>query len=256
MRLKMASDLLLFTCPKEETDPHIARIQANARYSWQQLGPLVHAVSWYEDSKAFLFNTVASTKNTYGTPLVNVIFSIMEVMFWMIPYHLYTNADIMYRGDILQAFRALQGWNNNRWLMVGRRWDIDMDHDIDTPETLQSAWDLPATWHQPAGMDYFLYPTGTFDFSTWPAFALGRFRWDNWIVWHALHQGIPVIDASLAVTPLHQNHGYGHFSPHAQAEIEENGRLARASGLDKWCTTDDATHYLDKEFMLHGRTNS
>ncbi|MCK4268366.1 MAG: hypothetical protein KAX16_06005, partial [Actinomycetia bacterium] len=43
-----------------------------------------------------------------------------------------------------------------------------------------------------------------------PPFAVGRPAWDNWVIYHARSLGVPVIDATKIVTPVHQNHDYGH----------------------------------------------
>ena len=41
-----------------------------------------------------------------------------------------------------------------------------------------------------------------------PPFAIGRLKWDNWLVWKARVQGFPIIDVTEAVTIVHQNHEY------------------------------------------------
>jgi len=41
-----------------------------------------------------------------------------------------------------------------------------------------------------------------------PSFAIGRLAWDNWLLWRATSQGTPIVDATAAVTVVHQEHGY------------------------------------------------
>ncbi len=47
-----------------------------------------------------------------------------------------------------------------------------------------------------------------------PRLAIGRVFWDNWLVWKVINDKIPVVDASLVVRAVHQNHDYRH---HPQA---------------------------------------
>ncbi|MGH9561973.1 MAG: hypothetical protein ACRD3S_11010 [Terracidiphilus sp.] len=37
---------------------------------------------------------------------------------------------------------------------------------------------------------------------------MGYAFWDNWVVWKALSENVPVLDASPFLVPVHQNHGY------------------------------------------------
>jgi len=64
------------------------------------------------------------------------------------------------------------------------------------------------TIHPPMGSDYFIYPREV----KWdlPPFAVGRPGWDNWLIYRARVLGIPVINATKAVTAIHQNHNYSH----------------------------------------------
>ena len=44
-----------------------------------------------------------------------------------------------------------------------------------------------------------------------PAFAVGRGYWDTWMVNHALAANYAVVDCSLVITVVHQNHPYVHI---------------------------------------------
>jgi hypothetical protein len=41
-----------------------------------------------------------------------------------------------------------------------------------------------------------------------PPLIVGYCYWDNWMIWSALRSGIPVLDGTSFVMPIHQNHGY------------------------------------------------
>ncbi len=62
--------------------------------------------------------------------------------------------------------------------------------------------------HPSSGMDYFVFPRGML--KNMPDFAVGRPGWDNWMIFNARVLRIPVIDATGAVTAIHQNHDYAH----------------------------------------------
>ena len=44
-----------------------------------------------------------------------------------------------------------------------------------------------------------------------PQFALGRWYWDQWLVYRARRLGGALIDASACVMAIHQNHDYRHI---------------------------------------------
>jgi hypothetical protein len=80
-----------------------------------------------------------------------------------------------------------------------------------------------------------------------PPFAIGRTAWDNWLVWHALDLGIPVLDLSERVMVVHQNHDYSHHKAGTEGvwkgeEARENLRLA--GGRRRLSTMAEATHVL------------
>lgn len=93
-----------------------------------------------------------------------------------------------------------------------------------------------------------------------PPLAIGRFWWDNWLVWKARSLDAKVVDASKAVLVVHQNHDYSHttYGPSkeemmASEECIRNARLTceqNPSDYDDgffWryaYTIDDATYKL------------
>jgi hypothetical protein len=95
------------------------------------------------------------------------------------------------------------------------------------------------------GSDYFIFRKELFQ--DIPAFALGRAGWDNWMIYAGRRAGGPVIDASEAITVVHQNHDYHHLpggQPHYQLpESRENVKMA--GGAETVFTLRDATWKLD-----------
>ena len=80
-----------------------------------------------------------------------------------------------------------------------------------------------------------------------PPFALGRPRWDNWLLYRARARGAALVDATSRVTAVHQNHDYAH-SPQGWAGVWEGPEAARnedlMGGHDHYFTIADATHEL------------
>jgi hypothetical protein len=75
--------------------------------------------------------------------------------------------------------------------------------------------------------------------------VIGRVGWDNWLVWRARKSGHVVIDATPAVTAIHQNHDYA-YHPQGAAGVwsDEQARqnFELAGGSRCLFTIEDATH--------------
>ena len=134
--------------------------------------------------------------------------------------------------------------------MVGRRVDVVMDHDLPYE---QPGWaDQFCAWARSSGeargpewIDYFVFPRDLY--RGLPPFTLGRAGFDNWLLWRARSNGVPVVDASEVVLAVHQRHDYAHH-PAGQkgvwegAEAQENQALM--GGWHHCYTLADATHRL------------
>ncbi|NQS91174.1 MAG: hypothetical protein HQ574_02090 [Chloroflexi bacterium] len=70
-------------------------------------------------------------------------------------------------------------------------------------------------------MDYFIFPSHLF--SEIPSFAIGRAGWDNWMIYHAVHQPWPVIEITPSHRVVHQDHDYRHLPDGAaHYDLEES----------------------------------
>ena len=79
-------------------------------------------------------------------------------------------------------------------------------------------------------IDYFAFSRGLYP--PMPPLAIGRFWWDNWLLWKARSLQAKVVDATKAVLVVHQNHDYSHttYGPSkeelmASEECIRNARL-------------------------------
>jgi len=187
-------------------------IQRNAISSWKRLLPDCEIILFGNDEGAeTAARDLAITyipeirKNEYGTPLVSDIFEKAQIIAKN-KILAYVNADIILMDDFLKALSKI---TLNQFLMVGRRWDVDIKEKInfqnpDWQKEIRGKIEKEGVLHGPSGIDYFVFPKGVF--GKIPEFALGRTMWDSWLLYNAWISGIPAIDATRVVTIAHQNH--------------------------------------------------
>jgi hypothetical protein len=110
--------------------------------------------------------------------------------------------------------RILSG-GHPRFLVIGRRIDIDINERIDFDACdwqprLRERLIRAGRFASRVAKDYFIFDRDSY--IDIPPFAVGRGNWDNWIVYHAHRLRIPVIDENGQITAIHQNHDYSHLS--------------------------------------------
>ena len=245
--------ITIFTAPKPFSYPHISLIQRNAILSWQNLGDEVNVVLIGDEPglAEFAHETGIEhlpdvVRNPLGTPLVSSIFS-MARQFSSSPLMAYINADILLTPKFVSSASQVY-CNLKQFLIVGQRYDLDLQQPLE----FSTGWDsrlltdvqTRGRLHPPAGSDYFIFPRTCF--TDLPNFAIGRAGWDNWMIYHARYQQMPVVDASTSIPAIHQDHDYSHLpngEPHYRLpESSENLRLA--GGRRTVFTLMDADFYL------------
>jgi hypothetical protein len=212
------AEITIFTAPKPFSDPHINIIQRNAIRSWKSLGPRVDVLmigdeEGMEDAASELdvVHLRDVTKNELGTPQVNAIFRLARSAS-SADYLIYANADIIFLPDILDVLDRVRELEEI-FLLVGRRWDLDITRPIDFSGSWQGDLErqraAEGVLSSQTAMDYFIYPRTIFQ--EIPPFAIGRAGWDNWMIYHARQKGWPVIDLTASNRVIHQNHDYRHL---------------------------------------------
>lgn len=245
--------LSLFALPKG-FQGHTAVIQRNALRSWSQLQPEVEVVLFGDDpgvaeaAREFglrLFPEIA--RNDFGTPLVSDLFQRAQKV-CRHPFLCYANADIIFGEDLPAAVSLVAGWRRT-FLLAGQRWNLDLREPLDfSPgwqERLRARVRSEGEAQGPWWIDYFVFPRGTW--TDMPPFAIGRPTWDNWLIYDARRRRIPVVDASAAITAVHQSHDYAHV-PQATGDHwlgpEADRNFLLAGGRNCAFTLLDATHRL------------
>ena len=229
--------ITIFITPKGFDRDHIALIQRNAVRSWKALGSDVDILligddpGVEENAKALGVRHIREVKrNASGTPMLDDIFRLARENSDS-PLLAYVNADIILKRDFVDISRKILE-KEKEFLLVGQRWDLDVQTDLDFSEGWESAFDedLKARGrrHPAGGSDYFVYPRGIFQ--EIPAFAIGRSGWDNWMFYEARCRGWKLINCSNALNIIHQDHDYAHLPnglPHyRQPESAENVKAA------------------------------
>ncbi len=247
--------LSIFSIPKAFKG-HITVIQRNAIRSWTFLHPDIDIILCGDDegteaiSKEYGLRWIPHIKrNNYGTPLLDSAFSQAASA----AHHkllCYVNSDIILLNDFIESIKRIPFQN---FLLTGRRWNIDitalMNFSKDNWErNLLKLVNSQGALDVPIAMDYFVFPTLS-DLKNLPPFPVGRPLWDNFFIYKALKQNIPVIDATKSITAIHQLHGYNHVAQRSgdrwMGPEAENNRLLNEN-INKLFSTYYATHILTK----------
>lgn len=242
--------LTLFALPKPFKG-HFGIIQRNAIAQWTRLRPRPEILLFgNEEGTAEIARELGLrhipevVRNEYGTPLLSNLFAKADAL---ASHNIlgYVNADIILLGDFMRVVQQVVAWRD-RFLMVGRRTNVGLDEPAiyASPDqearlcalALEQGRLAAAYW-----IDYFVFARGLFE--TIPAFAIGRPRWDNWMIWRARALKAAVVDATETVLAVHQNHDYSHHPQGLQGvwhgeEAKQNRKLAESH----FFTIEDATH--------------
>ncbi|MEK6250027.1 MAG: hypothetical protein N2C12_17720 [Planctomycetales bacterium] len=215
----ISKHITIFAMPKPFAG-RIATIQRNAIGSWLQLQPRPQVILFgneagvAEVANEFGVDYLRDVeRNEFGTPLMHNMFSLArqharyETM-------AYVNADIILCRDFVSAISRVNQLGLENYLAIGRRVNmcIDARLDFSDPDWEQKVVQLAQTTGSLAPRvckDYFIFKKPLF--ANIPPFAIGRAVYDNWFVYHAHQQGLPVIDVTRSVYAIHQNHDYGHI---------------------------------------------
>ena len=251
--------ITIFITPKGFDRDHIALIQRNAIRSWKALGADVDILligddpGVEENAKALGVRYIRDVKrNASGTPMLDDIFRLARENSDS-PLLAYVNADIILKRDFVETSRKILA-REKKFLLVGQRWDLDVQVDLEFPLGWESEFDkdLAARGrrHPAGGSDYFVYPREIF--TSIPPFAIGRSGWDNWMFYEARVKGWKLINCSKAINIIHQDHDYAHLPnglPHyRQPESAEN--VKAAGGKRTIFTLLDCDHELDENGNL------
>ena len=252
----MTVSLTLFTTCKPFVGK-AARVQRNALRSWA-FGPSCEVVVFGDEPgvreccQEFGFHQVPTVDRTpLGTPLVSHLFEAVEHVTHA-DVLAFVNADIMLTRDLTAAVEAVQN-RFDRFLMIARRWNVELAYDWDFKS---SSWEAKLRAYvrehgiiEPSygGVDLFVYRRGMWN--RLKPFAIGRTRWDSALIYEARKLRVPVIEATRVVTAVHPNHDYSHYPQNTPGVFKGPEALRNQSllgGEEFIFTPLNATHVLAK----------
>lgn len=234
---------------------HNATIQRNALESWRRLDADIEIILLGDDPGAAevcreldLRYELKIERKENGTKTVRSVFGQAQEMARH-DYVCYCNCDIVFTADFLRGFQTVRA-RFGKFLMVGRRWDLDVNQPLDFSlpdwqQTLVERARREGFQRLHYNIDYFVFPRGLY--SEFPDLVIGRNHWDQWLVWKAADEGVPVVDASEAVCAIHQNHDYS-YHPQGMTGVwndeASKANFRAAGGRRHLHTIEDATYFL------------
>lgn len=206
--------LTIFTIPRA-FEGHIGIIQKNALKSWTLLNPKVEVIlcgnekGTAEAAREFgLVHMPDVQCNSYGTPLLDDAFEKVskaasnDILGFI-------STDVILMDDLLRAIARVKS-KKSQFLMVGRRWEIDIKKPLSYHEGWQEKLRAYVKAHGKlsdlSAIDYIIFKKGFF--GRIPPFAIGKSRYDNWWIMYARKHHGPVIDATDVLMIVHQSHGH------------------------------------------------
>ena len=243
---------------------HSGIIQRNALKSWSLLHPDVQVILFGDEEGAgAVCAELGLQHEPYAErshlnrrlPLANYLFRRAHELArhsWLC----YLNCDIILTPDFCEAVDRLAQWRKS-FLMVGRRWDLDITAPLDFSRPNWAA-DLRQEALRVGAMrmnelDYFLFAKEMYQ--DIPPLIIGRVYWDYWMVWRARSLGLPVVEASPRVIVVHQNHDTAYVAETSASQgtffdpgAEWNYKLA--SGGKDFGNYSDCTHRLTRSGLL------
>lgn len=231
--------LTLFTTVKPFVGD-IARIQRNAIKSWLALRPRPEIILFGNEFGAAevcrefgLIHVPNVAAAPSGAPYLDDLFEKAQRVASN-QLLCYVNADIILLQDFLTAVESVL----NRLgpsILIATPWNVRVDEDLDLsapgwPARLRSLINREGNLLSPRGADVFLFPKGAYKHL--PRLVIGRWWWDNLLMYAAARSGLPAVDVTAIANAIHQAHvGSTHpgsvglvVEPSIAKEIAENKR--------------------------------
>ena len=186
--------------------------------------------------------------NEEGTPLLGELFKEADrrAQFSIMTF---LNADIILPENFLNTIEIVSK-KFKKFLMIGHRWDMDINYIIDLKNEngKEKFWNSVvknSKKHPCTGIDYFVYRRGMY--KDIPDLVIGRWGYDNWLVWKARRNLISVIDSSNSICAVHQNHPYSNTNPKSGMEYNSNQKIIEGKMLNIL----DATYKLENGKIIN-----
>jgi hypothetical protein len=241
----------VFSTPKPFKG-HFGVIQRNAIRSWTLLRPACEVILFGDEEgtkevavELGVRHIPDVARNEYGTPFISDLFEQAQRS-GAHDILCYVNCDTILMSDFTRAIQRVVK-RKRRFLLVGRRWGLRINQELDFrardwEQKLRAQVREAGTLGAPSGIEFFVFNRGFW--GKIPAFAVGRPGWDQGILFQARSLRATLIDATPAVTAVHQDHDYSHHPKGWDGVWRGNEAKRNYQLMDHGFTTDDATHLL------------
>lgn len=218
-------------------------MQTNAVKSWTLLKPRPRIVVFGVAEKGVRelvaslgIESTSVKRSPEGVPLVSDIF---EQGFAMGP-GVYVNGDIILTQSFARAFEACKSRFEN-FVMIGRRHDVAVDIEMPFNAGWEQRLKSVSKPHSVGGIDYFAANRNAW--GEIPALAVGRYGWDNWLVYRALRTHATVVNVNAAALVFHQNHREraSRDRPESKRNLKIVGRQLGIISHANWAMRTDYT---------------
>eukprot|EP00890_Picochlorum_soloecismus_P003920 jgi/Picsp_1/4529/NSC_06750-R1_protein len=177
-----------------------------------------------------------------GIPTISCLFEAASEYSTENSLAIFSNGDIVFPRKLSSAFNVSRE-KFGIFSMVGQRLDLTPSKWMHLTnscslEKIESFSEMHGILHPNYGIDFFVVPSN-FLYLHHPGFYIGRWRWDNWMLYKLIQSGIPTVDASAAAPVIH--FGEYKYNHQTRSGNEENDLLAKA---------------LDQSRFLLGKTSN
>jgi len=243
--------LTLFTIPRPFRDPFNIP-QRNVLKSWTLLRPKCEIILFGDEegvaeaAAEFGVRHIPEIElNEFGTPIVGTAFNMTRKLASNLLIGQLTS-DIILLSNFTESVLKIK---KDRFLMVGRRWDLNVNKEIDFNDNnwekkLQEKLKKEGKMHGLSGIDYFVFPKDIF--GEIPPFIVGSPGWDNWMIYKARALKIPVIDTTSETTVVHQTHGRLRKAADFY-KVERQRNFELIGGFNSMCSLWDADWILTSD---------
>ncbi|MFL3005262.1 MAG: hypothetical protein ACJZ1R_03760 [Candidatus Neomarinimicrobiota bacterium] len=239
-------------------------IQINAIRSWRSLSKDVEIIIFGKSEgaqkianevSAIYYPNIKCSKN--GVPLLSDLFykankiASFDIL-------LFINSDILLPKRFIYSIRNVKNKFSN-FLLVGHRWDLKVQNLINFNEAAAVSlfWEMSEMKSKkasPAAVDYFGFRKNSL--KKIPDFVVGRPGYDNWLIWYARRNFMPVVDISEEVKVIHQSHHYNFHNLKNNPKIFDRNKIPIEEDGKKNMKLhgDRVLNLLDADFsILNGR---
>lgn len=247
--------MILFSSPKPRRADTEA-VQISAFRSWRRIFPNARILLFGEGATWESFAREQALELAGALPLGAEGGEVIRFLFEKVSglagdgLAMYLNSDILLDSSALTAVASLESLPAP-WVASARRCCLTqwtgpaLKQEADWQEFYRRACE-EGVWGEACAMDMFLFRGLSFE--TMPPFLIGHRGWDNWMIYHARSQKIPVLDISRAMRVIHCDHDYAYaqgsrdFTQRPQAREDHNLHLL--GGEAKLFHLGHATHEL------------